>query len=189
MSFLDKKFLGGLAVGFIVFPILLVLGALVVTRVLFADRGKLPAPEMPYEQSVALDWNLTGLDGAVVNLQELASRRPVFINFWATWCPSCVKEMPNIEKLHSMFKNQVVFVCVSNEDVATLKDFALKKNIRMPLYKLYGERPPGLESRAVPATFILSPEGRIKVKHIGAADWADEKVVAYLTTLVGSGGK
>lgn len=189
MSFLSKKFLGGLVVGFFAFAVILAIGGLLVSRVLFQDRGKLPAPEMPHEQSVALDWNLATLDGAAINLKELAGNRPVFINFWATWCPSCVKEMPSIEKLYGIYKDRVVFATISSEDAATLKDFALRKNIRLPIYKLYGERPPGLESRAIPATFILSPEGKILVKHIGAADWADEKVVAYLSKLVGSGGK
>lgn len=186
MGLINKKFLGGLAVGFVVFPFLFFAAAFIFVKAIMGgrDMGKLPPPEMPHEQAVSLNWNVSTLDGQAINLGQASQGRPVFVNFWATWCPSCVAEMPNIERLHDTFKDRVFFACISTEEPKALKEFAASKGLRMPLYKMYGGRPPGLETSGVPVTFLISPEGKVLLKHAGAADWSHETVVAYLTRLL-----
>lgn len=184
MKLPDKKIIGGFVLGFICFPAVFFVMTIIFAKVFMTGSEKLPPPELPDEQAISLDWNVTTLDGQLLNLGQASSGRPVFVNFWATWCPSCVKEMPNIEKLYDTFKDRVVFACISTEDPKTLKDFSTTRGVHIPLYKMYGNRPPGLETPGVPATFILSPEGKILVKHIGSADWSHEKVVNYLTKII-----
>lgn len=184
MKFLDKKFIGAFFLGFVFFPLLFLLLSFILARALLPDLGKLTPPDLPYDETINLDWNITTLEGKVVNLEKTAEGKPLFINFWATWCPSCIKEMPNIEKLYETFGDRMVFACISTENPKVLRDFAQKKGLRVPLYKMYGKEPPGLAKKALPATFIISPEGKILVKHIGAADWSHENVVKYLTNLL-----
>lgn len=186
MGLINKKFLGGLAVGFVIFPVLFIIVAAIFVKAFTAGGtlGALSPPDLPHEQTVSLDWNLTSLDGEQVNLAKASQGRLAFINFWATWCPPCVAEMPNIERLHDAFKDRVFFACISTEEPKVLQEFAAAKGLHMPLYKLYGDRPPDLKSSGVPVTFIISPEGKVLLKHAGAADWSHDSVVAYLTRLL-----
>ena len=60
----------------------------------------LPPPEIPVETRVNLNWDLRTLNGTQINLENEYADKVIFINFWATWCPPCIAEMPAIEKLY-----------------------------------------------------------------------------------------
>ncbi|WP_206872404.1 TlpA disulfide reductase family protein [Clostridium zeae] len=57
----------------------------------------------------AIDFKLKTLDGKEVSLSDLKGKN-IFINFWATWCPYCVQEMPEIEKLYQETKNSDLII-------------------------------------------------------------------------------
>jgi thiol-disulfide isomerase/thioredoxin len=184
MKFLDKKSLGAFFLGFVFFPLLFAMLSFILAKAILPDLGKLLPPDLPYDKTISLDWNVTTLEGNVVNLGKTAEGKPLFINFWATGCLSCIKEMPSIAKLHETFGDRMVFACISTEAPKVLRDFAREKGFHVPLYKMYGEELPGLTMKVLPATFIISPKGKILVKHIGAADWSHENVVNYLTNFL-----
>jgi len=127
------------------------------------------------------------LDGVEVNLAEHARGKTLFLNFWATWCGPCVAEMPSIEKLFGEFGSAMVFVCVSNEQVETLKNFMGEKKFSVPVFIPSGDPPRELNESAIPATFIIAPGGKILLKHVGGADWAHESVAAFLREQLGRG--
>jgi len=96
----------------------------------------------------------------------------VFVNFWATWCPPCVAEMPEIQSLYRKWGEKVVFMLVTNEEPAIVNAFMEKNNYKMPVFFWDGVQPPGaLSFRGYPTTFIISKDGRVVSRKTGAANW------------------
>jgi thiol-disulfide isomerase/thioredoxin len=183
MKIISKSSVAGFVVGFICFPLVLWGGIYLYANFAldgFGTGGGLNPPELPAETSVSLDWTVKGLDGVEVNLKDYAQNKTVFLNFWATWCPPCVVEMPSIDTLHGLFGDTMAFVCISQENAETLKKFLQDKQFSFPVF--YTETPPPqeLNAAALPTTFIISSDGKILLKHVGGADWAHESVIAFL---------
>ncbi|MBM4311448.1 MAG: TlpA family protein disulfide reductase [Deltaproteobacteria bacterium] len=192
MKVLNKSSVLGFILGFIAFPIIFSGGAYLYYKIAFGDSdasggGGLEPPALPGEHVASLDWTVKSLDGTVVNLGEHARDKTLFLNFWATWCGPCVAEMASIEKLHSQFGGEMAFVCVSNEQAETLKKFMDDRKFSLPVFVADAEPPRELNESAIPATFIISPQGKILLKHMGGADWAHESVVAFLREQLGRG--
>ncbi|MFA8451300.1 MAG: TlpA family protein disulfide reductase [Bacteroidales bacterium] len=123
----------------------------------------------------ALNWEITNYKGEKITLSDLKGKY-VFLNFWATWCPPCVGEMPSIQKLYNDYGNQVEFILLSNENKNTVSKFMDRKGYNLPTYTSYQNTPQDLNSTSIPITFIISPEGAIILKHKGAANWNDKSV-------------
>lgn len=185
MKIISKSSVAGFIIGFMCFPFVL-WGSVYVYSTFIAggfdiggSRGLNP-PDLPSEISVSLDWTVKALDGTEVNLKDYAQGKTIFLNFWATWCPPCVVEMPSIDTLYGQFGDSMAFVCVSQESVATLKDFIKEKKYSVPVFYADTPSPPELNAVALPSTFIIDPDGKILLKHMGGADWAHESVIAFL---------
>jgi thiol-disulfide isomerase/thioredoxin len=108
----------------------------------------------------------------------------VFINFWATWCPPCVAEMPEIQELYKKYGSRVAFMLVTNEKPEVVEAFMEKNQYKMPVFYLAGIQPPqALSFSAFPTTFIISKDGHVVSKKTGAANWnskATEKILEEL---------
>jgi len=129
------------------------------------------------------DWTLYNLQGNKVKFSEL-NQKPVFVNIWATWCPPCVAEIPGIEEIYNEYKHEVSFVLVTNEDVETVKRFLKKHNYEeMPVY-FAASTPLEFSSNSIPATFIVSRDGRIAVNKKGAARWNTSTTKNLLDELI-----
>ncbi|MBI1321422.1 MAG: redoxin domain-containing protein [Candidatus Hydrogenedens sp.] len=128
-------------------------------------------------------WMLTGLDGQEIAFASLQGKA-VFLNYWATWCGPCQREMPNLQRLYDALKgnDKVVFLFVSNEEAETVKAWNDKNTYTLPLYTA-GDAPKKLRPRAFPTTVILAPDGRIAFEHIGAAAWDGERTRGFLEAL------
>jgi len=119
-----------------------------------------------------------------VSLHDLRGR-VVVLNFWATWCPPCVDEMPSLVRMQSDFKGRVVVLAVSvDEDERSYHTFLKKNNVdlltvRDPQQKsneLYG-------TIKFPETYIIDRNGVVQRKFIGPVDWTRADVVEYLNKL------
>ena len=85
-----------------------------------AAMSKMEADDARRQQA---DFTLTDLQGNAWNLKNLAGK-VVLVNFWATWCPPCRKEMPALDKLYQQFKDQgFVILAISDEGASTVKPF------------------------------------------------------------------
>ncbi len=108
----------------------------------------------------------------------------VFINFWATWCPPCVAEMPEIQSLYQKWGDKVAFMLVTSEEPAVVNAYMEKNNYRMPVFYMAGvQAPKALSFRGYPTTFIISKDGRVVSRKTGAANWdskATEKIFQEL---------
>ncbi|HDO28174.1 MAG TPA: TlpA family protein disulfide reductase [Bacteroidetes bacterium] len=128
-------------------------------------------------------WQLYDQKDHPVTFGKL-NEKPVFINFWATWCPPCIAELPGISELYEKYKADVNFVFVSNESPETVKKFALKHDYQdLPFY-FSGTVPPDFASNSIPATFIISRTGKVVVVKRGAARWNTGKTETILKQLI-----
>lgn len=74
--------------------------------------------------NLAPDFELTDYDGKVVRLSDFSEQKPVFINFWASWCPFCVDEMPLMVRIQKQFGDQYVTLAINRgEDQKTGQKF------------------------------------------------------------------
>ncbi len=143
-------------------------------------------PNIEAENPVDADYNLmlTDRQGNIASLKEFEGK-VIFMNIWATWCPPCIAEMPDIHDLYQEIKNEdVVFVMLSvDDDLHKAISFVDKNGFEFPVYQLAGPMPLAFESKAIPTTFVISPEGKIVVKKSGMAKYNSKKFREYLLGL------
>jgi thiol-disulfide isomerase/thioredoxin len=107
----------------------------------------------------------------------------VVLNFWATWCPPCVAEMPEFQSLYRKYGDRVAFLMVTNDKPEAVEAFIKKNHYQFPVLYLAENPPKPLSFSALPTTFIISKEGRVVTKKTGAANWdskATEKILDEL---------
>ncbi|MCV9387220.1 TlpA family protein disulfide reductase [Reichenbachiella ulvae] len=111
--------------------------------------------------------------------------KTVFLNFWATWCPPCIAEMPDIHNLYEeMDPSAVTFVMVSlDDDFEKAKAFKTRKEYSFPIYQLVTARPAVFQSQAIPTTYVISPEGKIAASRSGMAKYNTESFQEFLMGL------
>lgn len=149
--------------------------------------GRLSPPglmALPNPPEAEYAWALQDLDGKAVDFSAFRGK-VVFLNIWATWCPPCRAEMPSIDRLAANPKlKDVVFACVARDDKEKVRSFVSSQKFGAPVY-LTGEAemPLSYQTDGIPATFILSPDGKMVLSQIGSAEWDRPEVVDFLAGL------
>lgn len=128
-------------------------------------------------------WELYRLDGERISFQEL-NEKPVFLNIWATWCPPCIAELPSIEALYDQYGEEVSFILVSNEDPEKVIAFAAKHGYESLPFYYSNYSPVDFSTQSIPATFVLSKEGKVMIEKKGAARWNSDKTKKLLDELI-----
>jgi peroxiredoxin len=115
----------------------------------------------------AADFTLTDLDGHTWTRSGLTGK-VVLVNFWATWCPPCRKEMPDLDALASEFHEQgLVVLALSNEPEATVRAFIEAHPVRYPILLDAGGRVSDmLKIDSIPKSFIYDRSGRMVAQSI-----------------------
>ena len=129
------------------------------------------------------DWSLKDLDGNTLNFNDLKNK-VVFLNFWATWCPPCIAELPSIQDLHDDYKDKIAFVLISSEKSEVVKSFKNKKGYNLNSYSPITAYPDDFNIRSIPRTFLISKTGEIVIDKSGAANWNSESVPQQIDTLI-----
>jgi thiol-disulfide isomerase/thioredoxin len=114
-------------------------------------------------------FSLTDLNGRSHSSSDWRGK-VVLVNFWATWCPPCLAEIPMLVALQEKYRDQLVIVGVSEDqaDVDFVKTFGEEREINYPLVMSTPELKelfPGI--MALPTTFVVDPEGRMVKRHVG----------------------
>ncbi|WP_431137421.1 TlpA family protein disulfide reductase [Psychroserpens mesophilus] len=137
------------------------------------------------ETMSSYDWKLMDISGQTYDFNSVKGK-VVVINFWATWCPPCIAEMPSMEQLYQTYKtnDNVVFLFVSNEDVSVIKTFMSNKDYSFNVYQSLTEYPREFNVTSIPRTFIISKKGEIVIDKSGAADWNSERVTNTIDELL-----
>jgi len=116
--------------------------------------------------------NLTDLKGLPINLEQYKGKT-VFLNFWATWCKPCLKEMPSTEKTHEMLKDKnIEFLFASDETAQQIEKFQAKHDYRFNYVRV--ESLEELNIIALPTTFIFNPDGKLVFSEMGFRKWDDK---------------
>ncbi|MDA3941944.1 MAG: TlpA disulfide reductase family protein [Bacteroidetes bacterium] len=135
----------------------------------------LPAEEQATLGSGEFNWTLTSSNGNPVALSAFEGK-VIFLNFWATWCPPCIAEMPDIQELYNKYGDRVAFLLVTDEKPETVTAFMERKGFEMPVF-YHRQAVPGLfASQSIPTTFIINPNGKIVIRKTGAAKWNSQKM-------------
>jgi thiol-disulfide isomerase/thioredoxin len=128
-------------------------------------------------------WQINDINGDPVSFESM-NNKPVFLNFWATWCPPCIAELPGIEDLYKEYGDKVNFILVSEESRAKVRAFAKKnKYDNLPFYQ-NNYVPIDFASQSIPTTFILSSEGKVVVSEKGVAKWNSNRIKKILDDLI-----
>ncbi len=136
--------------------------------------------EVAHQISTNYEMVLEDETGKTVHLSDLKNQ-VIFINFWATWCPPCRAEMPEIQALYHKKKKDVSFLLISlDKDFEKAKKFVQDKAFDFPIYRLKNALPTEFESRSIPATFVISAQGKIIFEHQGIADYHNEAFIKLL---------
>jgi cytochrome c biogenesis protein CcmG, thiol:disulfide interchange protein DsbE len=125
----------------------------------------------PENAQPAPDFTLTAADGTLVSLSELRGK-VVLLNFWATWCPPCTGEMPDLNALYRRYGSEKDFVVVGvnlEERPEEVADFARQKHIDFPLVLDRNGRVTrqNYGVRTLPASVIIDREGIIRDRWAG----------------------
>jgi len=138
--------------------------------------------------SEAPPFRLPSLAGGEVNLASLRGK-VVVLNFWATWCPPCVAEMPSLERLHRALGPEGLSVVTvsTDEDDAELRRFVAERSLSLPVLKDPGGRVAASEyhTTGYPETFVLDREGRLLQHVVGPAEWDSPERIAFFRGLLG----
>ena len=130
--------------------------------------------------NIAPDFELETLDGKTKKLSDYRGK-PAMLNFWATWCPPCKAEMPDMEKFHNNTDMPIVSVNLTQNELkdSDVADFAKKYKLTFPIMldeKLEASQP--YMVRTIPTTYILDKDGRIHAKRIGPMNY-DQMMAFY----------
>jgi thiol-disulfide isomerase/thioredoxin len=131
----------------------------------------------------AMQWRLISIDGDAVQLSDF-NGKPVFINFWATWCPPCVAELPEINDLQTAYRDNVVFLLITDESPETVRAFMKQKNYDLPVYFIQSSVPEIFATSSIPATFVVSPDNKIVIEKRGAAKWNSDSIHELLDKMI-----
>lgn len=163
----------------------------------FLQRGILATglmdPEIEEQAEIAsatpakaaiLDIGLVNSEGEKVNMEQFRGK-VIFLNFWATWCPPCIAEMPGINNLyHEMKDDNVEFVMLSvDQNFEKAKKFRDKKGYGFEIYKATGPIPQMYSSRSIPTTYVIDAQGNLALTHLGMGDFDTKEFQQFLKEL------
>jgi len=114
-----------------------------------------------------VDFTLTDLGGKSWHLRDLRGN-VVLVNFWATWCPPCRKEMPDLQALYDKYKDQGFLVLsISDEEAAKVSPFIAERKITYPVLLDPGRKvDEAFVVEGIPKSFVYDREGKLVAQSI-----------------------
>ncbi|MEN5378929.1 TlpA family protein disulfide reductase [Sphingobacterium kitahiroshimense] len=143
-----------------------------------AQTASIATPEVSFTDETGKEIKLNTLKGKVL-----------FINFWATWCGPCIREMPSIHALKESFRDNKDLLFIMVDIDGTLeksKKFMKKNKYDLPVYIPHSPIPPNFFSNAVPTIVIINKKGELVEQMVGGRDYAAPEIKELLHKLLQS---
>lgn len=146
----------------------------------------LPSTTSVVAGDLAPDFQLEDTEGNQVSLAGLRGK-VVLVNFWATWCPPCIEEMPSMEKLNEvMAGGDFVMLAINTEQNgrSLVPEFLKKSPYTFPI--LYDDKGVAQQLYGVykfPESFIVGKDGTVVEKIIGPLNWSSPETIKFLKNL------
>ncbi len=139
---------------------------------------------LPNEDSAFRDkLQLSTLEGDKVDMDKLENHY-LLVNFWATWCRPCIREMPALNELEQALEGQnIEFIFISNEDRGHVSEFLARQELGINSY-IMKDAIEVYELLYLPTTFIISPEGEVLKKMEGEQDWTGARMKQEINDLI-----
>jgi cytochrome c biogenesis protein CcmG, thiol:disulfide interchange protein DsbE len=158
--------------------------ALIACLLLIALSGCYTGSRPPRIGSNAPDFTVQDSDRTVA-LNQFRGQI-VVLNFWATWCPPCVEEMPSLVQMQRRMKAKGVTVVAVSIDVDenAYRQFLKEHGVDLLTVRDPFQKTPGLYgTHGWPETFIIDRKGVMRRKFIGAVDWTEPEITDFLSKL------
>lgn len=136
------------------------------------------------------DLAFPNLEGNEVSLSEYEGK-VVLLNFWATWCPPCVREMPSMQRLQDKFADQPFEIVAINagESADAIEAFLLGLDNELTFTILLDEKSRSFQEFRIPGlpmSYLISKDGELLETIMGGREWDDEKQVTLVETALKS---
>ncbi len=134
----------------------------------------------------AADFSLKDLGGRTVSLSSMRGR-VVLLNFWATWCPPCVAEMPSLNRLYGQMRAKGLEVIAVSVDRSAddVREFIGKKGFNFTVLMDEGS---SVARRyrvfSTPTTFLIDKNGNVVERFFGDYDWQDKEIMMKIEKLL-----
>lgn len=142
----------------------------------------------PEKETSALDFTLLDLEGKELNLKDYRGK-VLLLNFWATWCAPCTKEMPSMVELKKILEDEPFEILAVSLDRnrSKVEEFAEKFQLNFPvlldpegftadMYKVY----------SIPASHLIDKKGNLVGTIMGGRDWVGEEYLGFVQSLLDS---
>ncbi|MBN1119815.1 MAG: TlpA family protein disulfide reductase [Anaerolineae bacterium] len=145
-----------------------------------------PIPDSAASGNPAPQFTAQSVDGRTVNLSDYRGQ-VVIVNFWTTWCPSCVDEMPVLQDVHRRYADQGVVVLAVDigESKSEVQRYLSANDLDLTVLLDSREQIAAAYSiRSIPTTYIIDPQGEIDDVHFGSLSAAQFE--QYISAASGS---
>lgn len=135
----------------------------------------------------APDFQLVDLNGEAARLNRYREQY-VLLNFWATWCPPCLAEMPALEQLYQRYRERGFVVVAVSSDVeghSIVQPFVDELGVTFPvLLDPDGKVSAAYGAKSLPVSFLLDRDGRVVAAAEGAREWYSEAAIETLDEII-----
>lgn len=159
------------------------LASLVISFPVAADTSQTLTPIA--DRTPAPPFELQDLSGQMLRLADYVDR-PVILNFWATWCPPCLAEMPAMQRAHEQVAHEGIAVIAVNvgDDPATVTEFLSKVPVAFPIpLDIDSEVVQSYPVKGLPTTFVIDPAGTLVYVAMGEREWDDAVLLDQVRAL------
>jgi len=166
-------------------PLLLILLMGLATMAAAEQQGLTALPDRPE----APDFTLPDVDGDSHRLSDYRGK-VVIVNFWATWCPPCRKEMPSMQRAWERTKDEGILMLAVDvgEDEDTVFAFQGQTPVDFPLLLDQDSAvTTAWPVRGLPTTFVVDTQGRLAYRAVGGREWDDPALLSTVRDLLKEG--
>jgi peroxiredoxin len=132
------------------------------------------------------DFSLRDMDGNTVRLSDFRGKI-VLVNFWASWCGPCITEIPGLRELYAKMAGRPFEILGVNVKEGEFKVHKFSQLVAIPFPILLDESGGVFDdwnAQVLPTSYLLDPEGRLRYRIQGPAEWSSDEAVGSITRLL-----